>query len=93
MSSAKVPNLTKGPNGEFRWTSNNAVVPPQWLADEGIQFDAELQYREFRSFAEVYNDWFVRMPQTKTTEADRMTMFVDYALGKNQLRPAIGEDT
>lgn len=93
MSSFKVENLVKGPKGEFRWRSNNAVVPPQWLHDEGIQFDAPLQYEEFWAMAERFNNWWNRMPQPSSTEEDKLMMFADQALGRLVLRPAIGEKT
>jgi len=82
--------MNKDRNGVLRWKSNNAVIPPEWLQNEGIVFDASVQYAEFLAMAARHHEWFIRMPQTGN-DAHELTMFVDMAMGRNKLRPAIGE--
>jgi hypothetical protein len=85
------PEITKDQHGVIRWNSNNAVIPPELLENEGMVFDAEAQYAAFVAMAERHAEWWLRMPQEFSTEAHKMTMFVDMALGRLILRPAIGE--
>ena len=78
------PEFEIDDEGIFRWKTNRAVVPPQWLKDEGIEFDAASQRTAFSVMA-------VRFADQYPPDTDSLTAFVDYSLGRLILKPALGE--
>ena len=78
------PEVTIDNEGVYRWETNRAVVPPQWLEDEGYAFNAANQRR-------AYNVMAVRFADQYPPDTDSLTAFVDYSLGRLILKPALGE--
>ena len=78
------PEMTKDEEGIIRWKTNRAVVPPQWLKDNDIEFDAASQRTAFSVMA-------VRFADQYPPDTDSLTAFVDYSLGQLILNPALGE--
>ena len=80
------PELTIDDEGVFRWDTNRAVIPPQWLEDAGagIVFDRAKQKTAFDVMA-------VRFADQYPPDTDSLTAFVDYVLGRLILKPALGE--
>lgn len=78
------PELTIDDEGVYRWESNRAVVPPQWLEDDGYSFNAAKQKTAFDVMA-------VRFANQYPPDTDSLIAFVDYSLGRLILKPALGE--
>ena len=79
------PELIIDGEGVYRWKTNRAVVPPQWLEYEGgYAFEADKQKTAFDVMA-------VRFADQYPPDTDSLTAFVDYALGRLILKPALGE--
>jgi hypothetical protein len=78
------PTFEIDDEGIFRWKTNRAVVPPQWLEDAGVVFAVADQQRAFSVMA-------VRFADQYPPDTDSLTAFVDYSLGRLILKPALGE--
>ncbi len=78
------PELIIDGEGVYRWKTNRAVVPPQWLEDEDYSFEPAKQRTAFSVMA-------VRFADQYPPDTDSLTAFVDYSLGRLILKPALGE--